>query len=84
LGTAIDVLNPEAGELTAAFADTPAGKWIAAHAHEYGFVLSYPADAHDRSCYHYEPWHLRYVGRDVAAQIHDAGVSPREWLLVHH
>jgi D-alanyl-D-alanine carboxypeptidase len=83
LGTAIDVLNPEAGELTAAFADTPAGRWIAAHAHEYGFVLSYPADAQDRSCYHYEPWHLRYVGRDVAVQIHDAGVSPREWLLVH-
>ena len=83
LGTAIDVLNPEAGELSAAFADTPAGKWTAAHAHEYGFVLSYPADAQDQSCYEYEPWHLRYVGREVAAQIHDAGVSPREWLLVH-
>jgi D-alanyl-D-alanine carboxypeptidase len=83
LGTAIDVLNPEAGELTAAFADTPAGTWLAAHAHEYGFVISYPADAQDRSCYQYEPWHLRYVGRDVAAQIHHAGVSPREWLLVN-
>jgi zinc D-Ala-D-Ala carboxypeptidase len=83
LGTAIDVLNPEAGELSAAFADTPAGQWIAAHAHEYGFVLSYPADAQDRSCYEYEPWHLRYVGRDIAAQIHDAGVSPREWLLAN-
>ena len=83
LGTALDVLNPEAGELSAAFADTPAGQWVAAHAHEYGFVFSYPADAQDRSCYEFEPWHLRYVGRDVAAQIHDSGLSPREWFLLH-
>ncbi|MGH2474923.1 MAG: M15 family metallopeptidase, partial [Candidatus Limnocylindrales bacterium] len=83
LGTALDVLNPEAGELSAAFADTPAGQWVAAHAHEYGFVLSYPADAQDRSCYEFEPWHLRYVGRDIAAQIHASGLSPREWFLLH-
>jgi zinc D-Ala-D-Ala carboxypeptidase len=81
LGTALDVLDPEADGLSAAFADTPAGQWIAAHAHEYGFVLSYPADARDRSCYEFEPWHLRYVGRDIAAQIHASGVPPREWLL---
>ena len=83
LGTAIDVLDPGVGDLTTDFAQTPAGQWVAAHAHEYGFVLSYPADAQDGSCYEFEPWHLRYVGRDVAAQIHDAGVSPREWLLVN-
>ena len=83
LGTALDVLNPEAGELSAAFADTPAGQWVAAHAHEYGFVLSYPAGAEDRSCYEFEPWHLRYVGRDIAAQIHASGLSPREWFLLH-
>jgi D-alanyl-D-alanine carboxypeptidase len=82
LGTALDVLNPEAGELSTAFADTPAGQWTTAHAHEYGFVLSYPAEAQDRSCYEFEPWHLRYVGRDVAAQIHQSGLPPREWLLV--
>jgi zinc D-Ala-D-Ala carboxypeptidase len=82
LGTALDILNPEAGELSAAFADTPAGQWVAAHAHEYGFVLSYPDDARDRSCYEFEPWHLRYVGRDIAAQIHDSGLSPREWFLL--
>lgn len=80
LGTAIDVLDPGVGELTTAFADTPAGQWVAAHAHEFGFVVSYPAGASDRTCYEYEPWHLRYVGREVAAQIHEAGVTPREWM----
>jgi zinc D-Ala-D-Ala carboxypeptidase len=82
LGTAIDVLDPGADALTTAFADTPAGQWVAAHAHEYGFVLSYPAGAQDRSCYEFEPWHLRYVGRDVAAEIHQSGVPPREWLIL--
>jgi D-alanyl-D-alanine carboxypeptidase len=82
LGTALDVLNPEASELSAAFAETPAGQWVAAHGHEFGFVLSYPADAQDRSCYEFEPWHLRYVGRDIAAQIHESGLSPREWFLL--
>jgi D-alanyl-D-alanine carboxypeptidase len=81
LGTAIDVLDPGGGELTEAFAATPAGQWIAAHAHEYGFVVSYPEGARDRSCYEYEPWHLRYVGRDTAAEIRESGLTPREWML---
>jgi zinc D-Ala-D-Ala carboxypeptidase len=81
LGTAIDVLDPAAADLTTAFAQTPAGAWVAAHAHEYGFVLSYPDGAADRTCYEYEPWHLRYVGRDVAAEIHESGLTAREWMV---
>ena len=81
LGTVVDVLDPGVGELTPEFALTPAGQWIAAHAHEYGFVVSYPEGANDRSCYEFEPWHLRYVGRDVAASIHESGLTPREWMI---
>ena len=81
LGTAVDVLDPGVGDLTTAFAATPAGQWVAAHAHEFGFVLSYPDGARDRTCYEYEPWHLRYVGRDVAAEIHESGLTAREWML---
>lgn len=81
LGTAVDVLDPGVGELTAAFANTPAGKWVAAHAHEYGFVLSYPKGSREQTCYAFEPWHLRYVGKDVAAQIRESGLTPREWMI---
>jgi D-alanyl-D-alanine carboxypeptidase len=81
LGTAIDVLDPGVGDLTTAFATTPAGQWIAAHAHEFGFVASYPDAARERTCYEFEPWHLRYVGRDIAAEIHESGATPREWML---
>ena len=81
LGTTIDVLDLRSAELTEAFADTPAGAWVIEHAHEFGFVLSYPAETSDQTCYHFEPWHLRYVGRDIARQIHDSGLTPREWML---
>jgi D-alanyl-D-alanine carboxypeptidase len=80
LGTAVDVLEPEAGELTPAFGQTPAGRWVVDHAHEYGFVQSYPEGAGDRTCYEYEPWHLRYVGREHAAAVHESGLTLREWL----
>jgi D-alanyl-D-alanine carboxypeptidase len=83
LGTAVDVLGPNGGDLTLDFATTPQGQWVAAHAFEFGFVLSYPDAAADRTCYAYEPWHLRYVGRETAQAIHDAGVTPREWMLAN-
>jgi zinc D-Ala-D-Ala carboxypeptidase len=82
LGTAIDVLNPETDDLTTDFAATPAGQWVAEHVHEFGFVVSYPDTARDRTCYEFEPWHLRYVGREIAGEIHDSGLTPREWMIV--
>jgi D-alanyl-D-alanine carboxypeptidase len=83
LGTAIDVLDPGTGDLTTAFAATPQGQWLAANAPTYGFVVSYPDGATDRTCHAYEPWHLRYVGRSTAAAIVDAGVTARQWMLAN-
>jgi D-alanyl-D-alanine carboxypeptidase len=82
LGTAIDVTS-EGGAPPWEYADwatTPAGAWMAANAWRYGFVMSYPAGAYDASCYDYEPWHYRYVGRDLAAQIATSGRVPRQVL----
>jgi zinc D-Ala-D-Ala carboxypeptidase len=62
------------------WATTPAGKWMATNAWKYGFVMTYPKDSMARTCYSYEPWHYRYVGRDVAAAIHSSGLTPREYL----
>jgi D-alanyl-D-alanine carboxypeptidase len=56
LGTAIDF-----GSITDAFAQTPAGKWLAAHAWEYGFSLSYPRGFEKITGYRYESWHFRYI-----------------------
>ncbi len=48
-------------------ADTAAGRWVALHAWEYGFVLPYTRQGEARSGYAFEPWHLRWVGRVLAA-----------------
>lgn len=86
LGTAIDLRSadgPPAWELDD-WAATPAGAWVAAHASDHGFVISYPRDARERTCYDYEPWHLRWVGRPAAAAARDEGVPYRVWLYRHH
>lgn len=57
-------------EVEDCFATTPEGQWLAAHAYEYGFVIRYQKDAQPTTGYKYEPWHVRYVGTELAKQIH--------------
>ncbi len=75
-GLAFDIsLTNRSCYLETCFADTDAAKWLAAHAFEYGFVLRYPADKTDVTKYQYEPWHFRYVGKDLARALHDSGLT---------
>ena len=67
-----DAATP-ACDLEACFGDTAAGRWVAAHAAEYGFVIRYPAGAEDVTGFDHEPWHLRYVGSAEAARVEAAG-----------
>jgi len=79
LGTVLDVTSA-GGTAPWEYADwaaTPAGAWMAANAWRYGFVMSYPRGSFASSCYDYEPWHFRYVGRDLAAAMHADGRVPR-------
>jgi len=62
------------------WATTKAGKWMKANAWKYGFILSYPKGKTDVTCYMYEPWHYRYVGRDRAIWVHASGLTLREFL----
>lgn len=63
------------------FGNTPEGQWLAAHAHEHGFILRYPKDKTQITGYIYEPWHIRYVGHDAAAQIYAQNWTLEEYLL---
>lgn len=80
LGTTIDVTTEGETDVDQSWGATPAGQWVATHAHEYGFLVSYPLDGEDRTCYDYEPWHLRYVGRELASNVIDSGLTLREYL----
>lgn len=62
------------------FAQTPGGAWLAENAWKYGFVMSYPKDKTDVTCYIYEPWHYRYVGLEVAKAVKESGLTLRQWL----
>ncbi len=62
------------------WAATPPGAWMKKHAWQYGFIMSYPKGKTKVSCYMYEPWHYRYIGRTEAAAVHDGGMVLRRYL----
>ena len=82
LGTAIDfrAVGGASPWTYADWATSREGAWLAANAWKFGWVMSYPKGTSAVSCYRYEPWHYRYVGRESAAAVHQAGVTLREWL----
>lgn len=54
--------------------------WLDKHAHEYGFIRRFPESKTDITGVANEPWHYRYVGKKVAAEIHDRGICLEEYL----
>jgi D-alanyl-D-alanine carboxypeptidase len=64
--------------LQACFADTPQGLWLAANAWKYGFMLRYPNGKTPITGYEFEPWHYRYVGLELAAELHTTGIQTLE------
>lgn len=79
IGLALDIYSDTYKRLDEAFEDTEAGKWLAAHSYEYGFVLRYPEGKEYITGIEYEPWHFRYVGRDAAAVMHRDGLCLEEF-----
>lgn len=68
LGTTADFSSWELGYgLRGTFGETAAGRWLAEHAWEYGFIQPYTPAAEARTGYGTEPWHYRWVGRPLAA-----------------
>ena len=55
------------------FAKSDEYKWLQENAYKYGFILRYPENKESITGYTFMPWHYRYVGKDTAEQIHDAG-----------
>lgn len=64
--------------LEACFGDLPEGKWLTANAHQFGFILRYPTGKEDVTGYMYEPWHFRYVGSELASEMHKTGSTTLE------
>lgn len=80
LGSALDLSDQSIGFalVDPRFAESAGGIWLSEHAYEYGFVLSYPEGQEEETGYVYEPWHYRYVGKDIAQALQEKKVSYNE------
>ena len=77
-GRSIDVTID--GTTNHSFHETEQGRWLIDHAHEFGFVVRYPEDKVDITGISYEPWHLRYVGLEHAAYMHEYDLCLEEYI----
>lgn len=62
------------------FAETAEGKWVRRNCYKYGFIIRYPSDKEDITGYKWEPWHIRYLGKDTAKAVYDSGLCLEEYL----
>ena len=80
LGLAVDIIDTQLWKLEQEQENLPAQQWLMAHSWEYGFILRYPKGMTDSTGIIYEPWHYRYVGMEVAKEIHDSGKTLEQYL----
>ncbi|MCL1816031.1 MAG: M15 family metallopeptidase [Clostridiales bacterium] len=84
-GLAVDVTHADVGfALVEAFAQTPAGSWLAEHAAEYGFILRYTAEKEYLTGVASEPWHFRYIGKDHAYYMQKNDLCLEEYHALIH
>jgi D-alanyl-D-alanine carboxypeptidase len=67
-GLAADINNP-----SSSFNGTKEALWLKENCYKYGFVIRFPEGEESYTGYKYESWHVRYVGKEIAQKIHDAG-----------
>lgn len=65
--------------LDQSFGDTKEGRWLAENAHLYGFIIRYPYGKSEITGYSYEPWHIRFVGKAVAAYLYENELTLEEY-----
>lgn len=61
------------------FENTPEAKWLAENCWKYGFIIRYPKGKEDITGYAYEPWHIRYIGKENARKITQSGKCLEEY-----
>lgn len=67
-GLAVTVVSREwrSKSLTAEFANTEEYQWLSGNCARYGFIFRYPEGKQDVTGWEWEPWHIRYVGKEAA------------------
>lgn len=82
LALAMDVGQKGKVNLSESFAKYGGGKWIRENCWKFGFILRYDEGWEEVTGYEYEPWHVRYVGKELAAAIHEKNIPLETFLLL--
>lgn len=83
-GLAIDVSGTD-GTCAAddCFANTGEAAWLEGNAHKYGYIIRFPKDKENITGYQYEPWHIRYVGVNLATELYNKRLTLEEYYELH-
>lgn len=73
-------LSMDINSVTKLMGEWKEGIWLRDNCYKYGFIIRYPEDKEEFTGYSYEPWHIRFVGRDLAKKLHDSGECLEEYL----
>lgn len=79
IGLALDIYTGSYRTLDEGFGETKEGIWLREHCSEYGFILRYPKGKEYITGIEYEPWHFRYVGKNVAKEIMEQDITLEEY-----
>lgn len=78
-GLAFDATNSsQTCHLEICFAEQPEGRWLKDNAHKHGFIIRYPDNKESITGYQYEPWHMRWVGVELATEMYTTGINTLE------
>ena len=80
LGLALDIVDKDKPGRNSAQANTDTQKWLMANSWKYGFILRYPNGKTNITGIIFEPWHYRYVGKEIAKEIYESGMCLEEYL----
>lgn len=79
-GLAVDIVDTSYQILDERQEVTAVQQWLMKNSWKYGFILRYPNDKRNITGIYYEPWHYRYVGKEVAKVIYEKGICFEEYL----
>lgn len=80
-GLVMDVTSEQVDyDLTEEFGNTSDGIWLKENAHRFGFIIRYPEDKEAITGYIYEPWHIRYLSKEVASAVFESGLTYEEFI----
>jgi D-alanyl-D-alanine carboxypeptidase len=81
-GLAMDITAESVNlQLDDDFGKTKEGQWLAQNAYRFGFIIRYPEGMENITGYFYEPWHVRYLGVNLATKVFNSGLTLEEYFL---